>query len=160
LTDNLTQQRHTHHFIERASTQSEWFDVIATWIRSNLLEHSPSKELQHIVLFVRRHLEHWRGFDAKTDKKCFLLSKELEQHFPTCSVHFLVNGPSALPVINSLSETQPILYGFVDDICGDQDILNPTLSRENLLKMTGMQHSLLLIRLLRKQIWSTTETAP
>jgi len=160
LTDNLSQHRHTHHFIERASTQVEWFDVVATWIRANLLQHNPSNELQHIVLFVRRHLEHWRGFDAKTDKQCFLLSKELQQHFPTCSIHFLVNGPSALPVINSFAETQPVLYGFIDDICGDQDTLNQTLPRENLLKMTGMHDSRLLIRLLRKQIWNTTGTAP
>ena len=160
LTEHLSQHKHQHHFIERSSTQSEWFDVIATWIRVNLLQHDPSKKLQHIVLFVRRHLEHWRGFDARTDKKGFLISKELQQHFPTCSVHFLVNGPPALPVLDSLSDTHPILYGFVDDICGDQDTLNPILKRENLLQMTGIHDSRLLIRLLRKQIWNGTETAP
>ena len=99
LKETLTEEGHSVHLIDRPSTTDSWLDIVAQWIRYNIITHAAEMPLKHVVLLLRRQLEHWNGFDSTADKKRYLLEKELSNLFPTCTVHVLLNAPKSKEVL-------------------------------------------------------------
>ena len=116
----------------RPSTTDSWLDIVSQWIRYNIITHTAEMPIQHVVLLMRRQLEHWNGFDSTADKKRYLLEKELSNLFPTCTVHVLLNAPQSKKVLEEIPETEQVFYGFLDSFDDNQDTLHPALTHPNL----------------------------
>jgi len=160
LERTLHEKDHSIHWIDRPSRSEEWLEMIAQWIRYNVLTQSSDAPVNHIVLFMRRHLEHWNGLTNTADKQRHLLEQELSRLFPTCTVQVLLNAHSAKGNLDSISSRERILYGFIDSVGSQDDILHPDLTSPNLTLLQPHPESISLLRLLRQHIWDYTGRAP
>ncbi len=160
LQASLKDNKHQGVEIPRPIDSNEWLEVISLWVRRSLVELDLKAPLKHIVFVVRRSLDNWKNLHTQTEKSCFMQQQLLKECFPSCSVHFVVNGPAAQSTLERFPPDEPILYGFIDGLYGQQDALHPTLQHPNLHSMVDISDSILLLRLLRQQIWDATGTAP
>lgn len=160
LMQTLTKGGHSIHFIDRPSTTNTWFEIVAQWIRYNLVTQSNKDSNHHLVLLMRRQIEHWNGFDSASDKQRYLLEQALSKIFPTCTIHVLMNAPHSQSILKSIPETERIYYGFLDSLDAKTDRLYPTLDHSNLIPLMPSPDRILFLRMLRKSIWDSTGRAP
>ena len=160
LEHTLHENGHSIHWIDRPSRTEPWLEMKAQWIRYNVLTQSENDPINHIVLFMRRQLEHWNGFTNTADKQRHLLEQELSRLFPTCTVQVLLNAPIAKDTLDSIPNRERIFYGFIDSVGTQEDILHPDLTRPNLMLLQPHPESIYLLRMLRQHIWDYTGCAP
>jgi hypothetical protein len=160
LKQNLRDKGHSIQSIPRPSTTPMWFDVISQWIRYNILMQDGEEPVHHIVLFMRRHLEHWNGFGNTIDKQLYLLEDELSVIFPTCTIRVLLNAPLSKGPLNQIDKTSRIFYGFLESFGSQEDVLHPDLNMQNMIPLHPHPETISLLRLLRKCIWDNTGCAP
>ena len=160
LLKTLTEGGHSVQFINRPTTTESWIDIVSQWVRYNLITHTVETPIQHVVLLMRRQLEHWNGFDSAADKKRYLLEQELSNLFPTCTVQILLNAPQSKKFLDEIPETEQVFYGFLDSFDDNQDTLHPALTHTNLHPLKQHPENILLLRILRQSIWDSTGCAP
>lgn len=160
LETTLTNNGHQIHWIDRQERGEEWLAMVGQWVRYNLIAKEHPTPIHHIVLFMSRRLERWNGFDSRSDKERFLLEQELSAYFPTCSVYILLNGPASKETLDKISDTEQIMYGFLETFSDGSDCLSPTLQRPNLHSMVAQPETISWVRLLRRQIWNATGKTP
>ena len=160
LRQTLIDRGHSVQLIARPSTTDSWLDIVAQWIRYNIITHSVETPIQHVVLLMRRQIEHWNGFDSTADKKRYLLEKELSNLFPTCTVQVLLNAPLSKSFLEKIPKTEHIYYGFLDSLDDNRDTLHPALEHPSLRPLKQHPENILLLRILRQSIWDSTGCAP
>ena len=160
LKKTLTEGGHSVHLIDRPSPTDTWLEVVGQWIRYNIITHSKDHPVKHIVLLMRRQVEHWNGFDSTSDKQRYLLEQAFSGLFPTCTIHVLLNAPHSKSILKAFPDTEHIYYGFIDSLNEDRDALHPALTQSNLSPLKPNPESILLLRLLRQHIWESTGCAP
>ena len=160
LKQTLEQTGHSVHWIDRPSTTEPWLEVIAQWIRYNVLTQSNEEPVHHILLFIRRELEHWNGLESTADKQRYLLEQELSAFSLLVPSKFLINAPVSQNKLNNIPQTERVLYGFVDSFGQQEDVLHPTLTHADLTALHPPPESISLLRMLRRHIWDSTGCAP